>query len=485
MEKQNSNAFPIEEYVDIGLRRKWLIIVPIVLSMIITIIFYKKLPKIYRADTLILVLPQNVPEEYVRATVTASVEARLATITEEVLSRTRLETVIKEFDLYPEARQKLPMDRIVEMARGAIEIDVKKGRSLDKSSSFKIFYQGKEPETVRRVTNKLASLFIEENLKTREHQARVTTQFLQKELETAKERLEQQEKAITEFKFKHIGNLPEQNPANLEMLRQLAEQRQMINERIARAEEKGFLIQQQLSESGQLLGVGDTASLREQLLAAKSELLKIKSAYTENHIEVRKVQARIRQLEAQLISDGKDAHDQTHTDEQTVDPLAQDLKNQSMSVGREIERLKKEETRINQAISIYEKRLEEAPRVELQLATLTRDHDNTQQFYQELLRKKLEAEQAENLERRQQAEQFRILDPASLPKLPYKPDPKKVFPMGLLLGLGVGLGLVFLAETLDKSFRSEKEVEEYLGVPVLASIPLIKKEKKSHLIVHG
>lgn len=447
------------------------IIIPFILITVATTIIYWKMPKTYRSDTLILVLPQKVPKDYVRPTVTTPVAARLRTITEEILSRTRLETIITQLNLYPEVRKRDFIDQAVEEMRKDIEIKVKG------NSSFRIYYQNQDPETARAVTSRLASLFIEENLKTREQQARVTTDFLSKELASARKKLEEQEKAITEFKFQHIGNLPQQNKANLAMLGQLAEQRQMISQSIARAEDKRLLIQQQLAGTGQFLDDGNATSLQAQLQAAKNRLFALKSTYTDNHIEVRKVQAQIRQLEDRLKSVGEEVQDEVPEGSQTIGPMALDLKNQLMVINKEIERLKKEEARINQQIALYQKRLEEAPRVELQLQKLTRDYNNTRGFYEDLLRKKMQAEQAENLERRQQGEQFKILDPASLPRIPYKPNPKKVFPIGILLGLGAGCGLAFLAEMLDKSFRNVKEVEEYLGVPVLAAIPLIKKQK--------
>jgi len=435
--------FTIDNYIEIAVRRKWLIIIPFILSLIITPCLYWKLPKIYRSDASILVLPQKVPEEYVKATVTTSIQARLAIITEEVLSRTRLENIIEEFNLYLEERKKQPIDLIVEKARKNIGIDVKAERSYRRgdveSGSFKIYYQNKNPETARRVTNKLASLFIEENLKDREQHARATSEFMNKELESTKKKLEELELAITEFKYQHMGNLPEQNAANIEIMRQLAEQNRTINERIARAEDKALLIQQQLSVIDQFQDDEDKTSFKILLEAAKKELLALKGTYTDNHIEVRKVQARIKQLEDRLASGEKDTQAEALEEFETKNPVVLDLKNQLISTNQEIERLKKDEARITQQIAVYEKRIEEVPRVELQLAALTRDNMRTRQFYDELLIEKMKAEQAENLERRQQGEQFRILDPASLPRIPYKPDPKNRSPFGISRWIRVGI----------------------------------------------
>ncbi|MGA1825324.1 MAG: GNVR domain-containing protein [bacterium] len=480
------DVFPIDNYIDIAFRRKWHIIIPFIVSIIITGCVYKMLPKIYRSDTLILVLPQKVPEDYVQSTITSTVEARLSTITEEVLSRTRLQTIINEFNLYPKARDTLTMDQIIAKARKDIEIEIKQNRrrSNDDSCSFTIYYQGEDPETVRKVTNKLASLFIEENLKTREQQASVTTTFLSRELESAKKKLEELERSATEFKFQNIGNLPEQNDSNLERLKQLDEQRQMISDYLAKAVDKELLLRQQLSEAYKFMEDENSNSLQAQLDFAKNQLSAAKASYTDNHIDVRKLREQIKQLEYQLLSKKKEEQSKTDEKPQTIMPVAQDLKNQIDLINKEIIRLKKEDERIKKKIATYEERIEEAPRVALQLAALTRDYENTKFFYEEVLRKKLSAEQAENLEKRQQGEQFRILDPASLPKIPYKPNPQKTLALGLLLGLGAGLGLTYFAEMANKSFRNEKEAEEYLNVPVLAAIPRLKKEDITQLMIH-
>lgn len=470
-------VFPIGEYLDTAIRRKWFIIIPFILSLILTTGLYWKLPKIYRSDTLILVLPQKVPQDYVKPTVTTPIQYRLKTITEEILSRTRLETIINELNLYPELRKTTPIEQIIAKMRKDIEIK-EKGES-----SFRIYYQGKDPETVRRVTSKLASLFIEENLKTRQQQAQITTDFLSHELALVEKKLKQQEKAITAFKSKHIESLPEQRESNLAMLRQLCERRQTIMERINIAENQKTFLQHQLASLDRFI-YSDTenqiitpnSSVQSQLAAAQNQLLALKNIYTDNHIEIRKLKEKINQLKKQLESNNKE--NQEIQQVQMLNPRVLELKTQLMTINMEIKRLKEEEVKLKKQISIYEKRLEQTPHVELQLADLTRDYNNTKRFYEELLQKKMYAKQAENLERRQQGEQFRILDPAVLPKIPYKPNPYRLFPIGIFLGLGCGFGLAFVVEMLDNSFRNPKEVEEYLGIPVLASIPVIKKKAK-------
>ena len=197
--------FDIHDYLAIGLRRKWYIVIPLIASILISFGVYKYLPKAYKATTMILVQPQAIPENYVRATVTDTVANRLNTISQEILSRTRLEKVIQEFNLYAAIRKSLPLEEIIEIMRKAIEVKVQEPRRDATTNSFSVSYEGEEPKTVMMVTNKLASLFIEENLRVRESQAEGTSEFLIKELESIDERLKRKEQDIRNFKERTMG----------------------------------------------------------------------------------------------------------------------------------------------------------------------------------------------------------------------------------------------------------------------------------------
>jgi uncharacterized protein involved in exopolysaccharide biosynthesis len=208
--------FDIHDYIEILLRRIWYIIIPAVVIFTGAIIYAYHAPKEYRATTLILITPQKVPESFVRATVTAGIQERLQSIGQEIMSRTGLEQVISEFKLYQREVQSLSLEGAVELMRKKIQVEIK-----GKEGYFSISYIGKDPKIVALVTNKLASLFIEENLKFREQQAQGTTEFLSSELSAMKAKLEEQEKVISNYKRQFMGELPEQRDANLRILEQL------------------------------------------------------------------------------------------------------------------------------------------------------------------------------------------------------------------------------------------------------------------------
>jgi len=493
--------FNIQDYLTIGLRRKWYIIIPLVICALGSFGVYKYLPKVYKATTLILVQPQTVPESYVRPTNTDSVAGRLNTIGQEILSRTRLEKVIQEFNLYSEIRNNVPMEGIVEMMRKAVEVKVQTNpRDERTQNSFSISFEGKGPRTVMMVTNKLASLFIEENLKVRESQAEGTSEFLSKELASMEERLKQKEHDMRNFKERSMGQLPQQLDANLRILERLQQQIKTTNESLRAAEDRSIVIQSQIElfkkrEPTQVVRVGSQGDISvdrgedplvTQLRNLKRDLASAQSKYKETHPDVVDLKKKIADLEPK-VKDLMGRTQEGRVSEQnlpppTLDPETQRLltqyNEQYHAAVLEAKRLREEEKELKQQVSIYQRRIEETPRREQELILLTRDYDLLKTNYQSLMDKKIQAQMAENLERKQQGEQFKILDPARLPEKPIKPDRNKILLIGCVIGLAAGLGLVWFRESMDQSFHTVSDIEGYLEIPVIATIPNLKEEEK-------
>ena len=152
------------------------------------------------------------------------------------------------------------------------------------------------------------------------------------------------------------------------------------------------------------------------------------------------------------------------------------MENQLIATELEIKRLNEEDRKVKAQIDIYRGRIENTPLREQQMTLITRDYENTKETYQTLLKKSQEAQQAENLERRQKGEQFKVIDPARIPEKPFKPDIPKIVLFGLLLGMGSGFGLAFVREQTDHSFRDAEDLEATLGFKVLTNIPKIEKK---------
>ena len=511
----------IHSYIAMGLRRKWYIIIPLVLSVMASFAYYKRLPKIYRASTLILVQAQRIPTEYVRPTVTDSVASRLNTLRQEILSRTRLEKVIQEFDLYADLRSKVPLEQIVEIMRGAIGIKVEGDQRDERAqSTFSISFEGKEPRTVMLVTNKLASLFIEENVRGREQQAEKTSEFLSKELSGMEDKLRKREVEIRAFKERHMGQLPEQLDANLRILERLQEQLKTTSENIRAAEDRTVLVRSQIDqlrereqglmtrqvrrESTPTVEEGGSNQAADdpvitQYNQLKRDLASAQSKYTENHPDVIDLKKKISKLEPRVkeavekqtaarearlraLREQRGSGAEVDPAVAVLDPALERLLNQYTdqynNAELEAKRLRGEEKSLKEQIVLYQRRIEDTPRGEQELVLLTRDYELIRLNYQSLMNKKIQAQMAENLERKQEGEQFNVLDPARIPQRPIKPDRNKILLMGCVIGLGLGGGLAWFRESLDKSFHTVADVESYLELPVVATIPNLKEEEK-------
>jgi polysaccharide chain length determinant protein (PEP-CTERM system associated) len=464
MENLKNYFLKPEILIDIALRRRWFLIVPFCLAMLVGIALVVVLPKTYTGKTLILVQPQRVPNTYVQSIVTDELNDRIRTIYDQILSRTNLQKIITDFNLFKEeaAEGMLLDDQIVNL-RKRIGIDVS-STSRSGAASFTITFRGPEPDLVARVTNALARHFIDENLKVREAQAIGTSNFLEDELAAMRQRLEQVEKNMKEYRERNMGTLPEQLTSNLQILERLQAQLQDTRQRLgdARARLAGFQYQQNeaqvLPATPETEAVGNSNDPHQ----LRAELERLRNRYTGRHPDVIRLEKIIADLEAEA-----DAFPRTQRRAPTVN------RPQATETWREITLLENEIQRLQSQIEVYEKRVEETPKREQELLSLRRDYDNTQATYNSLLERKLEADLAVNLERKQKGEQFRVVDPAVAPERPSHPDMRKLFLMVVAAGLGIGGGIIYLLEFFDHSFRLPEEAEGFLGLSVLGTIPAI------------
>jgi len=509
-----AKSFNINDYIEVFLRRIWYVIIPFAIVVSAAAIYSFTAPQKYRATTLILVTPQKVPVDYVRPTITSRIEDRLQSIGQEIMSRTRLEQVISEFKLYQQEAKSLAPEEIIELMRKDTTVQIR-GRE----GYFTISYTGKDPRTVTMVTNKLASLFIEENLKLREQQAQGTTEFLTLELNATKAKLDEQEKLITQFKRQFMYELPDQRDVNLSILGKLQQQLQTVNDALKSAQDRKLIIQKQLTEMRNMAAmlteqvatptaqedsagrtfssplaspkpkIGNPDELRLEKL--KSLLSELETKYKEKHPDILITKKRIADLEKKIEKDRavmKEAEGEVASPgvqkekekggkmEAGVDPFYKEMEGQLAATDFEIKRLKDEEARAKAKIGEYQTRIENTPVRELAMTNLTRDYQNSKETYHSLLKKNDEAQRAENLERRQKGEQFKVIDPARIPEKPFSPNIPRNLLFGLLLGMGLGFGMAFFREQMDRSFKDAEDLETALGFRVLANIPKIEKK---------
>ncbi len=486
-----ARSYNIDDYIEILRRRIWYIVIPFLVIMTGTVLYVTFAPRLYKASTLVLVTPQKVPESFVQSTVTSRIEERLQSISQEVMSRTRLEQVINEFNLYKDERKSINREEVVELMQKNIRVELPTRK--EEKGYFTISYIGKDPNIVTTITNRLASLFIEENLRFREQQAVGTTEFLASELTTKKAKLEELETAVTQYKRQHMGELPEQRDTNLRILEQLQNQYQRVGENLRAAQDRKLFLQKQLSDlelpvasSGTVTVGKDSRSSTSSTIFSYSssgaevagtyasqkdslakQLDELRSRYTESHPDVIVTKKKLADLESKKDTD---------TYNVKIDPRYKEFRNQLTMTDLDIKRLHGEEASIGAQMNRYRARIENAPSRDQEMTSLNREYQNTKESYDQLLRKSQDAQQAENLERRQKGEQFRVIDPARVPERPFSPDIPKIFLIGFALSIGCSLGSAIIREQLDRSFHDAGDVEVTLGLRVLATIPKIEEE---------
>jgi len=469
-------------YVAMISRRRWVIILPFCLAMLVGIVLAIKLPKLYEASTLILVQRQRVPENLVQPVVTSDIEYRISTISQQIMSRSNLEKVIERFKLFPgaDSRGVFMEDKIADL-RKRINVEVSRSKRDRDADAFTISFQDSDPQMTMRVANGLATFFIDENLKVRETQAVGTTDFLESELESTRVRLEQLEKELKEYRLKMMGELPEQLETNLRILdrlnAQVAEKEQSLRSaRTSLAALEGETSARQsvmaAAASGAGAKEGDDALSLSQL---KERLASLQSSYTDQHPDVMRLKTRIEKLEAEMAANPAAARGAAGASPAQM-ARAESMR-QKMLLEGAIRNLEIDIGRIHQEIREYQRRVDAAPKREQELLTLKRDYDNIKASYNSLLNRKLEADIAVNMEKKQKGEQFQILDMARVPQRPVSPDLRKLFLIVLLAGLGLGGGAVFILEFLDSSLRRPRDFEDHLGLPVLAAVPWIESPK--------
>jgi len=480
-----------------AMRRFWYIVLPFFVIALGTLVHCIKAPRIYKSSTLILVQPQEVPEDYVRSTVSSTVTGRLHTLKEQVMSRPRLETIITKYDLYPELRQKATMFDAMEVMRKHITVEVNESRTRRDTSpaSFEVSYAGVDRIKVRDVTASIANLFVIADLKLREKQAQGTSQFLERELERMRGKLRKKEDLVRRFKEENMGLLPEQTENNYRILEQSQQHLDSLSGTLQQTEDRKVLLQTQLNRLNSLQIGAPVGTVTQQgrpedqdrltLPQLRQQLKNLRSRYSNKHPDVIRLAATIAKREKQQdtfiqedTSEVAATAPPTSDTERLMMAQKEDLLTQIELINKEIRTIQKDKQKTGKEIELYRLRIEDGPKIEQELVDLSRDYEEASKNYQSLLEKRLQAELAENLERTQKGEQFRILEPANLPEKPFKPDVLKILGLGFFLALGSGLGCAYLREYGDSTFWDRKNLERTLELPVLVSVPLVKTKQE-------
>lgn len=475
-----------EEYLDICRRRKAWFLVCLLLGPLVGFGLTLVLPPKYLSSTLVLVEQPKVPDTVIHSVVSDALGQRLATMQEQILSRTRLQPLIERFNLYAsEQRKKVPMEELVaEMRKNIVVAPIKPTPGTTPSSStilpgFTISFSSDDPKVAQQVCSEITSMFMEENLKVREQRAQGTTDFLTKNLEQAKLRLDDQDGKMAGFKRRYAGQLPGQEGTTTNVLMSMNSQLEAATSTINRTQQDKAFAESQLAqeqaawEASQTTGA-NPVTLEQQLSAAETALTTLEGRYTADHPDVIKARNDVAQIKKKVEEATKKPatpSDTTLKAGLTAPPQIQQLRTLIHTYQQTLAEKTRDQQRLQEQIKIYQSRLELSPMIEEEYKKLTRDYGIAVGEYNELLSKRNNSELSTDLERRQQGEQFRVMDPPNLPEEASFPNPLYFTLGGIAGGLAIGVSLMVIAEMKDKAIRSERDIEYFLELPTLALLP--------------
>jgi polysaccharide chain length determinant protein (PEP-CTERM system associated) len=436
------------------------------------------------SQTLVLIEQQQVPENYVTPVVTEDLGERLASMREQILSRSRIEPIIQRFNLY--AGRDTTMDDRVEMTQKDIGVTpIPSGPSSHGMPGFYITFKAQDARTAQQVCGEITSLFVSENLNAREQSAEGTTDFLKQQLADAKAKLDDQDAKLAAFEEKYFGALPDQEQGNMNTLQALTTQLDAATQSLGRMQQDVTFLQAMVTqqthdlESSEPAATGISVDERKTELKALIEQKRaLEALYTPDHPDVVAISRKIADLQAEIAHASAEPAPASAPAASTVSrpdpPQLQQLKAQLRAAQASMANTKQEQARIEQQVRTYESRLQSSPQVEAAYKQLTRDHETALEFYNSLLKKMNESSMATALEQDQQGEQFRVLDPANLPDAPTFPNPFVFAGGGFTGGLFLGLLLAALLEYRDTSLRNERDIWAFTKLPTLAVISRIK-----------
>jgi polysaccharide chain length determinant protein (PEP-CTERM system associated) len=474
----------IQDYLELLKRRFWLILSCALLFLGAGLGICFIVPPQYVSQTLVIVEQQKVPENYVKPVVTEDLNARLASMREQILSRSRLEPIIERFNLF--SGNSISMDDRVDATRKAIQI-TPISSTANKMSGFYISFKAQNARTAQQVCSEITSLFVSESVHAREQSAEGTTAFLTQQVADAKRALDEQDAKLADFQRKYIGKLPGQEQLNLNTLQALTTRLDAATQSLNRMQQDETFMQAVISQQTADLQredhtSGPTVETKQEkldtLVAQKKEL---EEQFTPDHPDVQAISRKITDLQNEIAQNSAHPSPPAKRAGGTrMEPAQlQQVRAQLRSVQQGIAAQKQEQARITQQIAAYQDKIEASPMVEQEFKQITRDHETALQFYNNLLAKTNESSVATDLERRQQGEQFQVLDAANLPDEPVFPNRYLFTAGGLILGLIVGMGIATALEYRDTSLRTEADIWTFTKLPTLATISFFEEIPKT------
>jgi succinoglycan biosynthesis transport protein ExoP len=469
--------FSLRDYAKIFFRRRWFIsIATLAVAALVAIVVYF-LPNSYRATTVILVSRQKVPEYYVNSTMIANASERLDTLRQQILSSARLAQIIDEMGLYKELKKRHTQDEIVEQMRKETAVAVAPTTHNEKNlEAFTVSYSNSNPTVAARVTNRLASLVIEDNIKNREQSVMGTADFLEKELEDARQDLKVKEDKITELKTKNVNVIPESATSHVQALNSLQLELQNNRDTVTQEEQQKIYLQSILGGSPLVVNLDsqespEVSGMEAEKAQLEGEMDELRRRYGPSYPEIVKKTTQIRDLESRIAEAKHQQGSQPKARQTPTKERNPVVQSQIAKLDDDIRQRKERETKLEEQILHHQSELARIPVFQQQISSVMREYDAAQDHYKHLADRNFSASMAADLEIRQKGERFEVVEPAQVPYKPTSPDRPMLNLMGLAAGLAFGFVSALFLEIIDLSLKTEQQVVSQVGAPVFCEIP--------------
>ena len=520
-------------------RRKKAFIIAFLLIFIIGVSIALLLPPIYTSEAMIRIEDQEIPESFVKSTITDYAEERIEKINQQILIRPKLLEIINEFNLYPDIRDKKTPTELVKKIRKDIGLEKiaarwqskREGRPVAATVAFSLSYDGKDPVIVQKVVNKLSNLYLEEDIKKRGNLAAGTTDFLKAELRRLGTEISRHEQIISDFKQNHLRELPADRGYNLQAVARLERESDRLDSKQQLLEERRVLLQSQLINVEPLTPIiisGETLALNpaERLKKLRLELVSLQSIYSEKHPNIKSKKRQIAELEKKVL-ESDDSVEKVkklkqlevklastsaklgpkHPDVKAIkseiailrkqvdnlvsknvmakvseekpdNPFYITLKTQLETIDMEIKALHEDRLQLESDMEEYQIRIENAPIVEKELNALTRDYDNLKRKYADISNKLMSSELVQEMEGKEKGDRFNITSPAYLPIEPSKPNRLMIIVLSFALAIGISTAFVAFLEYIDDSIKTSNQLKQLTNLPVFSAISYIENDEE-------
>jgi polysaccharide chain length determinant protein (PEP-CTERM system associated) len=480
----------MDDYLAMLRRRMKVILIPALLAplagFLISYIFATK----YTSKSLVLIEAPKIPDEVVQQVFTEDLTQHIATIEQQVLSPSRLRPMVDRLGLVKAGQN---ADDVIDNIRLNMTIEpvitdlsqfgAKKrpGQNNSPVPGFYVNYTGTTARESQQICTDLTSMLLEEDLKSRQDATQGTTAFLTKQVEDAKQNLDDLDKKLAAFKNQHMGQLPGDEDNNMKILMGLNSQLDANTQTLNRAnQDKSYtesLLQQQIAAWKSSQSSSNPQNLQQQLAALQAQLTDLQGRYTDDHPDVIKTKTDIAAVKKQLADlDNPSAKPADATNDKgsaSEPPEIRTLRLQVHQYEDLIAQATRDQKKLQQEISVYEGRVASSPAVEEEYKALARDYDNAQKVYQDDLAKQSTSKMATQAEQQQEGEQMALLNPADLPDSPSFPNRLYFAGGGLGAGLVLGFGLALWLEFRERCIRTEADAESVLQLPVLVAVPWV------------